>query len=104
MDTAAPAAPPTVLDLPPAFAAALDSPAGLRVRDPRTGARFRLVPAPPREPDGEHRDGPADGYRSGKTLEESVRAGLADAEAGRTMSLDEVRQEMERRHPELRDR
>ena len=97
-------APPTVLDLPPAFAAALDSPAGLRVRDPRTGARFRLVPAPPREPDGDHGDGPVDGYRSGKTLEESVRAGLAQADAGLGMTTEEVRAEMARRHPELRGR
>ena len=124
MDTDAPAAPtdasstdaaPTVFDLPPEFAAALDSPAGLRLRDPRTGGTFRLIPSPTTErneaspdhagPNGAGAaDEPIDGYRSGKTLEESVLAGIADADAGRTMSLDEFQQEMERRHPELRGR
>ncbi|MFH5806452.1 hypothetical protein [Alienimonas sp. DA493] len=49
-------------------------------------------------------DEPFDGYRSGETLEESVLASIADAEAGHIFSLEEARQEMERRHPELRGR
>lgn len=105
MDAASPPADSPVFDLPPEFAAALDAPGGLRVRDPRTGAKFQLVPSPaPGLNDGEPDAEPFDGYRSGETLEESVLAGIADADAGRTLSLEEARQEMERRHPELRGR
>ena len=109
---------PPVLDLPADLAAALDAaqqdPAaagGVWVRHPRTGARFRLRREPgvgaPNEPEAEEAAGAAgvsDGYRSPKSLAESVRAGLADAAAGRSRTLEEARAEMERRHPELRGR
>ena len=96
MDAAPPPA-PAVLDLPPEFAAALHSPGGLHVRDPRTGARFRLVPSPPAtEPEA--------GESRGTTLREDVEAAVAQMDAGLGMTTDEVRAEMARRHPELRDR
>ncbi len=108
MDTAAPPA-PAVLDLPPEFAAALNSPAGLRVRDPQTGTRFCLVPSPPERlpperlpPERLPMD--AQGDRLPRTLEEEVDEAIAQMDAGLGMTTEEVRAEMARRHPELRNR
>ncbi|QDT15195.1 hypothetical protein [Alienimonas californiensis] len=98
------AASPAVFDLPPEIAAALDARREVLVRHPGTGAQLRLVPEPKGASDEETNDEPFDGYRSGKTLEESVRAGLAQADAGLGMTTEEVRAEMARRHPELRNR
>ena len=85
---APPAAAP-VLDLPPAFAAALATGGTVRVRDPRTGARFRLVP--------DAAEGPAppeSHYDSGRTLAEEVDEAIAEADAGLGRPWAEVRAEL----------
>ena len=82
--------------LPPALAAALDAAGSVLVTHPRTGATLRL--SLDRTAEGEA----GSEYRSGRTLAQAVEAGLADAEAGRTMSMAEFRAEMGRRQPALK--
>ena len=102
---AAPAAPMSnaaVPTLPVDLAARLDAAGELHVVHPTTGEPLRLIP------DGNGERTPSateqaeiDGHR---TDLEAIRQGLAEADAGRTMSLAEFRSAMTARHPRLRGR
>ena len=92
MNAAPPAADTPVLDLPPAFAKALAADGTLRVRDPNTGARFRLVAD---APDRSARPEPH--FDSGRTLAEEVDEAIAQLDAGLGMTTEQFRAEWDRR-------
>ena len=69
------------------------------VRHPTKPVRFRLVPE--WDESAEDLDDGPWGPPETTTLEEDVRASLASADAGRTMTVEEFRTELERRRPEL---
>ena len=105
MSAAASAPDPAALPLPAAFAAALDASGTVRVRHPATGAVFRLVPVgPPADPADGRPPTPAEraAIAGGQTDLEAIREGLAEANAGELMSLEEFREAMMDRHPRLR--
>ena len=96
-------------DLADALAAAAraapDGRAELRLRDPRTGATFRLTPAAPAEAAadaGEADRGPF--YDSGRSLKEEIDAAIVSAEAGRVMTPQESHRRMLAKYPQLRGR
>ena len=94
METAAP--PPPCLDLPAEFAAALDAHGEVLVKHPGSGARLRLRPSPARSDAA-----PEGGFRGRRSLSEAVRAGITDADAGRTMSVAEARTRMAAKHSQF---
>ena len=93
------------LPLPAELAAALRTDGAVRVRDPATGAEFRLVRGAA-EPDTDEGREPTPEERAeigGRQTDlEAIREGLAQASAGELMSRAAFRAEMERRHPRLR--
>ena len=90
---APPPAEPALPDLPADLAEALDARGEVFVRHPRTGFRLRLVPDAGTELTAEQEE-----------LRASIDRAIAQADAGLGMTTEEVRAEMARRHPELRDR
>ena len=94
-------------DLADALAAAAraapDGRAELRLRDPRTGATFRLTPAAPEEDRTAERpagDRPRDG---GQSLKEAVDEAIAQADAGLGVTAEEDRRRMLEKFPMLRE-
>ena len=100
--------------LPADWAARLDAEGELRVVHPGSGTAVRLVPAAPRGPGrdaGETGDAEddrpltaaeLDELSGGQTDMEAILEGIADADAGRFVSWEEMVAQMEAEFPELR--